>query len=75
MVGFFGWFIGLGVFLGLLVLAVIVIYFIFWIKAIIEIITSKNKSEWKIIWLLVIIFLHLIGLILYYVLAHKEVKK
>jgi formate hydrogenlyase subunit 3/multisubunit Na+/H+ antiporter MnhD subunit len=70
----FSWFIGIGFFLAFLVLAGVIIFFIFWIKAIVEIITCKNKSDWKIIWLLVIIFLHAIGLILYYILAHKEAK-
>jgi len=68
------WLVGLGILFVFLGLAVFVIFFIFWIKAIIEIITARNSSEWKIIWLLVVIFLHVLGLILYYVIAHKEAK-
>lgn len=70
----FGWLVGLGIVFVLLGLAVFIVIFVFWIKALIEIITAKNKSEWKIIWLLVVILLHVLGLILYYLIAHKEAK-
>ena len=69
-----GWLLGLGLIFGILAVAVVVVFFVFWIKAIVEIVTARNKSEWKVIWLLVVILLSWVGLILYYILAHKEAK-
>ena len=51
---------------------IIVIWFIPTIIALIDILKSKFEGNNKIVWLLVVLFLHLIGAILYFVLGRKQ---
>jgi phage shock protein C len=57
--------IGIMVFAGLAALA-------FWIWSIIDCIQSKSNAEYKIIWLLIIIFLNIIGSILYFIFSNQK---
>lgn len=52
--------IGLLIFLGLFLL-------IIWLWAIVDCIKSKSSSEYKLMWLLIIIFLNIIGAVLYFI--------
>lgn len=48
-------------------------FLIFWIKAIIEIANSQfTDGTSKIVWLLIVIFLGVIGLLLYYLIGRKN---
>jgi phosphotransferase system glucose/maltose/N-acetylglucosamine-specific IIC component len=57
----------------MLILGVIVIFgFIPSIIALIDILKSKFEENNKIVWLLVVLFLHLIGAILYFTIGRKQ---
>jgi hypothetical protein len=46
---------------------------IFWIWMVIDVLTSNMNGTDKLIWALVVIFLHLLGAILYYAIKRREV--
>jgi hypothetical protein len=46
---------------------------IFWIWMLIDCISQPMESTEKLIWVLVIIFLHLLGAVLYFVIKRKAV--
>lgn len=43
------------------------LHLILWIIAVVDIVKSSRSILWKILWILVVLFLPLLGLILYYV--------
>lgn len=53
---------------------IIALVFVFWIWMLIDALMRK-KFEDKLIWILVIIFLHVIGALLYYFLVYKKQKR
>ncbi|HCC68933.1 MAG TPA: hypothetical protein DEP99_03500 [Nitrospiraceae bacterium] len=60
----------------LIVMAIIPLFIIiplaFWIWALVDILKSDFTGSNKIIWLLVVIFLPLLGIILYFVIGRKQ---
>jgi len=58
----------------LVVAPFVLLLLIFWIWAIIHVLSSKLRVGEKIMWLLVILFLHVLGAVLYFLLA-KSVSK
>ncbi len=54
------------------ILAISLANFIAFLSAAIDILNSRNKDEWKGLWLLVIFFLGLIGVVLYLLIGRKE---
>jgi ABC-type multidrug transport system fused ATPase/permease subunit len=52
---------------GLLFLIALVLVSIFWLWMLIDCLTSSMPSTEKLIWFLVIFFLHILGAVLYYV--------
>jgi len=50
------------------------ISFIIWIWGLVDVLTAKNESNWKILWGAVIFFLGILGVILYALIARKERK-
>ena len=56
----------------MLILIPFLIVPIFWIWALIDILKSDFSGSNKIIWLLVVIFLPLIGIILYFAIGRKQ---
>jgi len=69
---FFPW-LALGAFV-LVFLFAIVLVFIFWIWMLVDALMRK-KFEDKLVWILVIIFLHFIGALLYFFFIYRKVKK
>ena len=65
----------LGVF-GILVAAAIGIFvFIFWILMIVDVVKRHfHKSEEKIVWLLIILFFHFIGALVYYFVVKRKLR-
>ncbi|MEM1973528.1 MAG: PLD nuclease N-terminal domain-containing protein [Thermoplasmata archaeon] len=59
------------VILGLTFLIPIVVL-IFWIWALVDIIRSEFPGSNKVIWILVVIFVPLIGMILYFLIGRKQ---
>ena len=69
----------LGLVLGVIALwfAIIVLAilaFIFWILMLVNVATAKNKGDWKVIWILIVVLLGIIGAIIYYFVGKKERK-
>ncbi len=65
-------FLAMGAFF-LFFMVIVVLIFVFWIWMLIECVMRKKFDD-KLIWVLVIIFLHFIGALLYYFLVHKKKK-
>jgi len=65
--GFFGGLLALGAIFWLLALAATV----FWVWMLVDVLTSNKDSNEKILWFLVIFFLHFIGAIIYFVVARS----
>jgi len=64
------------IFLIFLMIIVFALIFIFWIWMLIDCLKRNFKKENdKIVWVLVIIFLHIIGAIIYYFVVKVEDKK
>ena len=40
-----------------------------------DVLTSRNDSNWKLLWVVIILFANLIGVLLYYFMGRKERKK
>jgi len=66
-------FLALGL-VALVVLAIVALLFVFWIWMLVDAI-MKKKFEDKLVWILVIIFLHFIGALLYYFLVYRKQKR
>ena len=59
----------------ILVIGIIIFLFIFWILMIIDAATRKFKNETeKIVWILIIIFLQILGAIIYYFIIKRSNK-
>lgn len=56
----------------LIVILMIVIPFIFWIWAFVDIIKNEFTGNNKIVWLLVIIFVPVLGFILYFLIGREQ---
>lgn len=54
----------------LILIAIIV--FIIWLISLIDILKSKNDSNWKLLWAIVVIFLSILGTIIYWSIGKKE---
>ena len=66
---FVAFFLGLGIFIWLLVL----LYFIFWIWMLVDCLTNPAlDSVEKLIWVAVIFFLHLVGALVYFFVAKNR---
>jgi hypothetical protein len=64
------------VFLGLAILALAIFLFIFWILMIVDCATRKFKDDIeKVVWILLLIFLHLLGAIIYYFVVKRSNKR
>lgn len=71
-----GWAITGIIFLVLLVLAIIVLCFAFWIWMLVDSIKRNYKEDsMRIVWVLVIIFTGIIGAIIYYFVEKRKDKK
>lgn len=73
-------FLGLGIVLallfGLIMLALTILIFVFWISMLIDSIKRKYKEDSdKIVWVLVIIFTGIIGALIYYFIVKTKDKK
>jgi hypothetical protein len=53
-------------------LILIVLFGIFWLWALIDILKSDFKGSNKIVWLLLVIFIPLLGFILYFLIGKKQ---
>ena len=60
------------IFIGILVGLVGLVLSIVWFWTLIKILTAKNDSSWKVLWGLVVFFGNIIGVIIYFIVAHKE---
>lgn len=58
------------VFLLMIMLAVGVLLFVFWLKMLID--ALKYQKEDKLIWVLLIIFLHIVGALIYFFVVKSE---
>ena len=66
----------LAILFGLMVVAVSIIAFVFWILMIIDCVKRKFKDDTeKIVWLLVIIFAGIVGALIYYFIVQPNTKK
>lgn len=63
------------VFLWLVFMCLILLSTIFWVWMIIDCATRKMKDNDKIVWILVLIFLHVIGAAVYYFVIKRNAKK
>jgi hypothetical protein len=58
---------------GLVALTLVVAIFVFWIWMLISAVQNKGLTEGeKIAWVLVVVFLHLLGAILYFFIGHPK---
>lgn len=72
----FGGTILLGVIVGLIVLALAIAVFVFWILMLIDCVKRQFKGDSeKIVWVLVIIFTGIIGALIYYFIVKAKDKK
>ena len=58
----------------LIFVLIVALLFVFWIWMLVDALMRK-KFEDKLVWILVMIFLHFIGGLLYYFLVYKKLKK
>ena len=64
---------GLGIGLGLVILAVIFLLSIFWIIEIIDVLRREFRDPiMKIVWLAVVIFGHIVGALLYFFIGKQQ---
>ena len=64
---------GLGILTWLLIVALGLLAFIFWILMLVNAITnSRLGGTEKIVWVLVIIFLHFLGALIYFLVGRKQ---
>lgn len=76
MMNIFGGTILLGVIVGLIVLALAIAVFVFWILMLIDCVKRQFKGDSeKIVWVLVIIFTGIIGALIYYFIVKAKDKK
>lgn len=64
-----------GIFVGatfLIIIGIIVLTSIFWIWMLVDCLTSSLPTMEKLVWTLVIVFLHILGAILYFAIARKN---
>lgn len=57
---------------GILFFILFIVPFVLWIWALVDIVRSEFTGYNKIIWLLLVIFLPVLGLILYYFIGRKQ---
>ena len=57
--------------LGLVMLAVVILLSIFWLWMLVDALTSSLPPVEKLIWVLVIFFLHFLGALLYFFIARN----
>ncbi|MGC9108758.1 MAG: PLDc N-terminal domain-containing protein [Caldimicrobium sp.] len=62
----------MGIIIGIFILVIPLAIFVLWIWALIDLLKSEFTGYNKLIWLLVLIFLPLLGLILYYFIGRKQ---
>ena len=65
---FLGGFIGLMIVVWILAIAAT----LFWIWMLIDVLTSRRETNDKILWFLVVFFLHFIGAIIYFAVARRR---
>ena len=66
----------LGIILVLLIIGLVIFLFIFWILMIVDAATRKFKSDTdKVVWILIIVFLHIIGALIYYFVIKRGNKR
>ena len=59
----------------LLIVGLVLFFFIFWIMMIVDAAQRKFRSDSdKIVWILIIVFLHILGAIIYYFVVKKNKK-
>lgn len=68
-----GIFLFAGIF-GIVILIIVILSFIFFIWAVINIVQAKNETSWKILWILICLFLGIVGVIIYYFVGKKQRK-
>ena len=56
----------MGAFLYIGIIALVILSIVAWIWAIIDIAKAENDSDWKLIWILVVVLVGIIGVIIYY---------
>jgi len=65
---FLGGFVGLLIVFWILAIAAT----LFWVWMLIDVLTSRRESSEKILWFLVVFFLHFIGAIIYFAVARNK---
>ncbi len=66
----------LGVFFSLIIAGISILAFVFWIFMLVDCVKRKFKNDTeKIVWVLVIIFTHIIGALIYYFIVKYPKKK
>ncbi|MBI4150983.1 PLDc_N domain-containing protein [Candidatus Woesearchaeota archaeon] len=68
----FAWMNLLILFLGVLMLVAAVLGFIFWIAMLVDCVRRKLPDGEKIAWVLVMVFLHALGALIYYVVVRRK---
>ena len=76
MLGVFSGMLALGLLFMLIIFALVVLVFVFWISMLINCIKRKFKQDTdKIVWVLVIIFTGIIGALIYYFIVKVHDKR
>jgi prolipoprotein diacylglyceryltransferase len=55
-------------------IAILILAFVFWIKMLIDSLTRKRLED-RLVWVFVLIFLNLLGALLYYFLVYNKKRK
>lgn len=74
MIEFIGPALGIGFVIPMFIIVFIALTFIIWIWALIDCIRSDLKTEEKLLWVIVIVFLQVIGAIVYFIFAGRGEK-
>jgi hypothetical protein len=51
---------------------IIAFFIVLWVSAFVDIIKNKFKKDYKVIWLIVVIFIPILGAIYYFIIGRKQ---
>ncbi len=71
MMNGYGW-TGMTGYMGSYMLAVLAVALIVYIWALADMLTARRESEWKILWLLVLVLIPVLGFFLYLIIGRQE---
>ncbi|MDI6721048.1 MAG: PLDc N-terminal domain-containing protein [Candidatus Aenigmarchaeota archaeon] len=66
-----GW-LGMMGYTSLSMLVFLAIFFILFVWALVDVLQAKRESEWKILWLLVIVLVPIVGFFIYLIIGRQE---